>query len=190
MYKYNSEKVWSFLENEVNLDISNINLNSKELFEKFIENDPNILNKYVNYNCKDCTDNISILDLIIEENRQNTSRIQNINETNNVPTYYELKYFNSSKIFEAEDIKNSKVTPDELQKAEETYYKIIESLESGQELDEGFLTGLLGGSMGALLGPAIGKALCKVLGIDINGHLGKLLTSRLVTTAMGYALGK
>ena len=106
------------------------------------------------------------------------------------PTYYDLKYANSSKIFEAEEILKSGVTPDQLNEAEQTYYKIVEALESGQEIDEGFFKSLIGGTIGALAGPAIGRALCKVLGIDEKGTLGKLLTSRLVTASMGIALGK
>ncbi len=105
-----------------------------------------------------------------------------------LPTYYEMKMYNSSKIFESEQIKG--LNPSEIHEAEETYYKIVEALEKGEDIDEGFLTGLLGGTLGAIAGPAIGKAICKVLGIDEKGHLGKLFTSRLVTTAMGYALGK
>jgi hypothetical protein len=52
------------------------------------------------------------------------------------------------------------------------------------------LGALVGGSIGALAGPAIGRAICKALGIDQSGTLGKLLTSRLVTTAIGIAMGK
>jgi hypothetical protein len=107
-----------------------------------------------------------------------------------IPTYLELKYANSSKIFEAEEILNAKPDPQQLYEAEKLYYMIVEKLEAGEEMDEGFFGGLLGGTVGALAGPAIGKAICKVLGIDQNGTLGKLFTSRLVTTAMGIALGK
>lgn len=107
-----------------------------------------------------------------------------------IPTLLELEYANSSRIFEAEEILESKVTPDELQAAEQLYESVVQKLESGEEIDEGFWGALAGGTVGALAGPAIGKAICKVLGIDAKGHLGKLLTSRLVTTAMGIALGK
>jgi len=103
-------------------------------------------------------------------------------------TYYDFKYAQSSKIFESEQIKN--LNPDEIKEGEEYYNKVLEALEKGEPIDEGFLSGLLGGAAGALVGPAIGKAICKVLGIDQKGHLGKLLTSRLVTGAMGIALGK
>ena len=104
------------------------------------------------------------------------------------PTYYDIKYANSSKIFEAEHIKD--LTPDQIQEAEKAYGIILEKLSKGEELEEGFFGALAGGVVGALVGPAIGKAICSVLGIKEDGPLGKLLTSRLVTTAMGVALGK
>ena len=107
-----------------------------------------------------------------------------------IPTYLELRYANSSKIFEAEQILASKATPDQLYEAEKLYHDVVKKLENGEEMDEGFFGALAGGAIGALAGPAIGKAICKVLGIDTGGHLGKLLTSRLVTTAMGISLGK
>lgn len=106
------------------------------------------------------------------------------------PTYYDMKYASSSPIFESEDIIKNKIGPQELQKAEDLYYDTVEKLKNGEELGEGLLGALAGGAIGALVGPAIGKAICKVLGITEQGHLGKLLTSRLVTTAMGIALGK
>lgn len=109
---------------------------------------------------------------------------------NEIPTYLELKYANSSKIFEAEEILANKITPDQLYEAEKFYHEAVRKLEAGEELDEGFFSALAGGTIGALAGPAIGRAICKVLGIEENGTLGKLLTSRLVTTAMGIALGK
>jgi len=103
------------------------------------------------------------------------------------PTYNDLKGKNS-KIFEAEEIKG--FSSEQIQEAERTYNLIVEKLHKGEEIDEGFFSGLLGAGVGALAGPAIGKALCKVLGIEESGALGKLLTSRLVTAAMGYALAK
>ena len=105
-----------------------------------------------------------------------------------IPTYYELKYNSTSKIFEAEQIKG--LSPNEINEAEKIYKQLIEKLEKGEDIDEGLLGALTGGVVGALVGPTIGKAICRVLGIDEKGHLGKLLTSRLVTTALGIALGK
>ena len=117
------------------------------------------------------------------------SRIKD-DSINEVPTYYELKYANSSKIFESEEILRAKATPKQIQEAEKMYRDAVSKIERGEELDEGFFGALAGGAVGALAGPAIGRAICKVLGIEEKGHLGKLLTSRLVTTAIGIALGK
>ena len=106
----------------------------------------------------------------------------------NIPTYFDIKLSNSSKIFESEEIIG--LSPEEIQKGEELYTKLLESLKKGEQIDEGLFTAILGGTVGAIAGPAIGKALCKVLGINEEGILGKLLTSRLVTTAIGISLGK
>jgi hypothetical protein len=103
-------------------------------------------------------------------------------------TYYDIKYENSSRIFESELIKD--LNPDEIQQAEKAYNALVEKLKNGEPIEEGFLGGLLGGTAGFLAGPTIGKALCSVLGIKEDGPLGKLLTSRLVTTAIGVTLGK
>ena len=105
-----------------------------------------------------------------------------------IPTYYDLKYAKTSKIFEAEQIQG--LSPDQIQEGERVYKLLVEKLENGEDVDEGFLGALAGGAVGALVGPAIGKAICKVLGIDPAGALGKLMTSRLVTTALGITLGK
>ena len=105
-----------------------------------------------------------------------------------IPTYYDLKYSNSSKIFEAEQIKD--LSPDQIQEAERAYRILLEKLQNGEEIDEGFFGALVGGTAGFLVGPAIGKAMCSALGIKEDGVLGKLLTSRLVTTAIGVSLGK
>jgi len=102
-------------------------------------------------------------------------------------TYLDIKYANSSKIFESELIKD--LTPDQIQEAESVYNKLVNKLNTGEEIDEGFFGALIGGAAGLLVGPAVGKAICSVLGIKEDGPLGKLLTSRLVTTAMGVALG-
>lgn len=104
------------------------------------------------------------------------------------PTYLDLKYSKGSAIFEAEQVKG--LTPEQIQEAENAYNILVEKLQNGEPIDEGFLGALIGGGIGLLAGPAIGKAICAVLGIKEDGPLGKLLTSRLVTTAMGVALGK
>ena len=101
-------------------------------------------------------------------------------------SYMDFKYSSTSKIFEAEEIKG--LTPDQIHEAEKTYNDILEKLNKGEDIDEGFFGTILGGATGALIGPAIGKAICKALGIEEKGVLGTLLTSRLVTTALGVAL--
>lgn len=105
-----------------------------------------------------------------------------------LPTYYDIVYGETSNIFEAEQIQG--LTPDQIQEGERLYDTLVKKLEKGEEIDEGFFGALAGGVVGALIGPAIGKAICKILGIEQKGTLGKLMTSRLVTTALGIALGK
>ena len=104
------------------------------------------------------------------------------------PTYLDLKFSQGSKIFEAEQIKG--MTTEQIQEAEKAYNILVEKLQKGEEIDEGLFGAIVGGGLGLLAGPAIGKAICSVLGIKEDGTLGKLLTSRLVSTAIGIALGK
>ena len=106
--------------------------------------------------------------------------------TENFPTYNDLK--KTSMIFESEQIKG--LTTEQIREGEKTYALLLEKLEKGENIEEGFFGAVIGGAAGALIGPAIGKAICKALGIDQEGTLGKLLTSRLVTTAIGIALGR
>jgi hypothetical protein len=111
--------------------------------------------------------------------------MKNINE---IPTYFDLAYQNSSKIFEAEEIKD--LTPEQLYEAEKMYGQVVEKLKNGEDLDEGIISGLLGAGVGALAAATIMKGICSVLGIDTNGTLGKLLTSKLVMSSIGYTLGR
>lgn len=104
------------------------------------------------------------------------------------PTYNDLRTPPISKIFESAQIQG--MSQEEVQRAEEAYNILVEKLQKGEQIDEGMLGSIVGGGLGLLTGPAIGKAICSVLGIKEEGPLGKLLTSRLVTTAMGIALGK
>lgn len=93
-------------------------------------------------------------------------------------------------LFESSQIEG--LTDKEINEAEKIYNKLDEYLEKGgklEDLDEGFFTGLLGGAAGAAFGPAIGKAICRALGIE-RGVLYDLFTSRMVTAAIGAALGK
>jgi hypothetical protein len=105
---------------------------------------------------------------------------------NKFPTYNDLK--NPSKIFESEEIKG--FTLEQVQEAERTYNLIVEKLEKGEEIDEGLFSGLLVGGASALVGPSIMRAICRVLGIQENGALYNLLTSKLVLASVGYTLGK
>lgn len=104
------------------------------------------------------------------------------------PTYKDLQTPPTSKIFESAQIQG--LTQEQIQNAENAYNILVEKLQKGEQIDEGILGAIAGGGLGLLTGPAIGKAICSVLGIKEEGPLGKLLTSRLVTTAMGIALGK
>ena len=106
--------------------------------------------------------------------------------TENFPTYRDLA--KTSMIFESEQIKG--LTTEQIREGEKAYAFILEKLEKGEPIDEGVFGAIVGGAAGLLIGPAIGKAICRALGIDQEGSLGKLLTSRLVTTAIGIALGK
>lgn len=101
----------------------------------------------------------------------------------------------TNELFEGVDL--SKVSVKEVQNAKKLFNYIVESAAIAQEegksiddvMDEGLFTALLGGVAGATIGPAIMKAICKILGIDQNGTLGKLMTSSLVMSALGAELG-
>lgn len=71
----------------------------------------------------------------------------------------------------------------------EVVNKLLEAKEAGKPLDEGILGAITGGILGATIGPSITRALCKILGVDERGQFGSLLTSRMVTTALGAAMG-
>lgn len=72
---------------------------------------------------------------------------------------------------------------------DELIQKLTEAKNNNMPLDEGLFGSIFGGLVGATAGPAIMKAVCKVLGIDENGSMGSLLTSRLVLTGLGAILG-
>lgn len=69
----------------------------------------------------------------------------------------------------------------------EEYKQILN--ENNIQLDEGIIKTLAGAGVGHIMGPALGKAICKALGIE-KGILYDLMTSKLVTTAIGAALSK
>lgn len=75
----------------------------------------------------------------------------------------------------------------------QVYDDIIKSLqeskEQGKPIEEGFFTGLFAGAAAFSVGPTIMKTVANVLGIDLKGPLGSLMTSRLILTAVGAKLG-
>lgn len=101
----------------------------------------------------------------------------------------------TNELFEGVDLKS--VSVKEVQNAKKLFNYIVESAAIAQEegkslddvMDEGLFTALLGGVAGSTIGPAIMRAVCKILGIDQNGTLGKLLTSSLVMGALCAELG-
>jgi len=103
-------------------------------------------------------------------------------------TYYDIKYESSSKIFESKLIEG--MTPDQIQDAEKCYKILVEKLENKENIDEGLFSSIIGGIGGALIGPTIGKIICKVLGINEDGALGKLITSPLVCAAISATITK
>lgn len=74
-----------------------------------------------------------------------------------------------------------------------TYDNIIQKLNEAKEanipVEEGLFGALTGGLIGMTLGPKVMKAICKILGVDERGQFGSLLTSRMMTTALGAAMG-
>lgn len=82
---------------------------------------------------------------------------------------------------------------EEIELTEEQKILIIKVLLDDTEiskLDEGILGSILGGLGGLTFGKSIGKLLADTLGIRENSPLYSVLTSRLVATAIGAALGK
>ena len=75
----------------------------------------------------------------------------------------------------------------------QVYDDIIKSLQESKEqskpIEEGLFTGLLAGAAAFTVGPTIMKTVANVLGIDLKGPLGSLMTSRLILTAVGAKLG-
>lgn len=72
---------------------------------------------------------------------------------------------------------------------DEMIQKLQEAKESGTPIDEGLFGALVGGIAGITIAPSIMKAVCKVLGIDVKGQFGSLITSRLVLTALCVEMG-
>lgn len=81
------------------------------------------------------------------------------------------------------------VTEDLDKQYDDIISKLQEAKENKQPIDEGLFGAIFGGIAGATAGPAVMKAVCQVLGVDIKGTFGSLLTSRLVLAALGTKLG-
>ena len=67
--------------------------------------------------------------------------------------------------------------------------KLQEAKESGTTIDEGLFGAIVGGVAGITIAPSIMRAVCKILGIDVKGQFGSLITSRLVLTALCAEMG-
>ena len=67
--------------------------------------------------------------------------------------------------------------------------KLQEAKENGKPIDEGLLGAIVGGIAGVTIAPSIMKAVCKILGIDVKGQFGSLITSRLVLAALCTEMG-
>lgn len=72
---------------------------------------------------------------------------------------------------------------------EDVIKRLQEARDNNVPVNEGILGGILGGIAGATIGPSVMKAVCNALGVSLEGHLGKLLTSKLVLGAVGAKIG-
>ena len=72
----------------------------------------------------------------------------------------------------------------------EEQYEALKEFLLGNTLNEALLGSILGGITGFALGKRVGKIIADVLGLKEKSTLYNLLTSRLVATAIGVALGK
>lgn len=87
-------------------------------------------------------------------------------------------------------IQNEKLVTEDLDKQyDDLISKLQEAKENKQPIDEGLFGAIFGGIAGATAGPAIMKAVCQVLGVDVKGTFGSLLTSKLILSALGTKLG-
>ena len=72
---------------------------------------------------------------------------------------------------------------------DEIIQKLTEAKENGTPIDEGLFGAVAGAAGGLVFGPKIMTTICNVLGIDVKGALGSLMTSRLIVTAAATKLG-
>jgi len=105
-------------------------------------------------------------------------------------TFKEFKFnTNETQIFESYEIEH--LNEAETVEAERIYRDLTAYInENGiASVDEGILGTLVGGAAGFIIGPAIGKVIANALGIE-RGILYDMFTSRLVSAALGAAVGK
>lgn len=89
-----------------------------------------------------------------------------------------------------ETIAQETVTLNEEQQAYDNLIQILQEAKANNTpIDEGLGKAILGGLAGATVGPMIMKGVCSILGINENGALGNLMTSRVILTALGGYLG-
>ena len=73
------------------------------------------------------------------------------------------------------------------------YDELIKQLQEAKEnnvpIDEGLFGAIVGGIAGVTISPSIMKAVCKILGIDVKGQFGSLITSKLVLAALCTEMG-
>lgn len=72
---------------------------------------------------------------------------------------------------------------------DEIIQKLNEAKENNIPIDEGIVGAIAGAAGGLIFGPKVMTTICNVLGIDVKGALGSLMTSRLIVTAAATKLG-
>lgn len=104
-------------------------------------------------------------------------------------SFNEFKTNGDRPIFESHEVAH--LNEAEIKEAERIYTELSEVVkEKGLEgLDEGILGSIIGGISGFIIGPTIGKIIANALGIE-KGILFDMLTSRLVSTALGASIAK
>jgi len=102
-------------------------------------------------------------------------------------TFHEARHV---KLLE-ESVDLSYLNEDEKAEAERIYKELTEAVEIHgiSAIDEGILSSIIGGAAGFLLGPTVGRIIANALGIE-KGILYDMLTSRLVSTALGASIAK
>lgn len=86
--------------------------------------------------------------------------------------------------------KTNEITLEEQNKVYDQLITMLsEAKGNNTPIDEGLGKAIIGGLVGISAGPAIMKGVAKVLGIQENGALYNLMTSKLIITALASYLG-